>query len=126
MTATPPWTRQGRKHPPRMDGEAPGPQVRRLRFQITTNILKAKTLKTIPLKQYSHSSESRSPRKHEEGVSPTPSPVPQFPQMGETDDLGASGGEDGDDDDGGDGDGHDEDGHDDDGHDEDGHDNQRY
>ena len=33
--------------------------------------------------------------------------------MGETDNLGASGGEDGDNDDGGDGDGHDEDGHDD-------------
>ena len=52
---------------------------------------------TIPLKQYSHPSESRSPRKHEEGVSPTPSPVPQFPQMGESDNIGASGGEDGDD-----------------------------
>ena len=72
--------------------------------------------KTIPLKQNSHSSESRSPRKHEEGVSPTPSPVPQFPQMGESKTLGAAGGEDGDDDGG-----HDDDG---DVHDEDGHDNQ--
>ena len=97
-----------------MDGEAPGPQVRRLRFQITTNILKAKTLKTIPLKQYSHSSESRSPRKHEEGVSPTPSPVPQFPQMGETDNLSLPlvvNDDEGDDDDFHDGD---DDGHDDD------------
>ena len=71
---------------------------------------KSPDFKTIPLKQNSHSSESRSPRKHEEGVSPTPSPVPQFPQMGETDNLAASGGEDGDDDDG---DVHDDDGHDD-------------
>ena len=95
-----------------MDGEAPDPQVRS-KISNHDQYFKRPDFATSPLKQYSHSSESRSPRKHEEGVSPTPSPVPQFPQMGETDNLGASGGEDGDNDDGGDGDGPDDDAHDD-------------
>ena len=110
MTATPPWTTQGRKHPPRMDGEAPDPQVRS-NISNHDQYFESPDFANISLKQYSHPSESRSPRKHEEGVSPTPSPVPQFPQMGETDNIAASGGEDGDNDGDGDGDGHDDDGH---------------